>query len=85
MFNFSTYSIAAFGGIFSLCWGGSIISLFEFIYYYTFEFVERILANRQKKHYGHLIGKNNRARFRQLNQKKIVIHGNVDYETTYLN
>lgn len=33
---------ASFGGIFGLCLGGSIISLIEFFYFYTFKFYNNL-------------------------------------------
>lgn len=33
----TSYNIASLGGIFGLCVGGSVISLIEFLYYFTFK------------------------------------------------
>lgn len=43
--------IASFGGIFGLCLGGSVISLFEMVYYFTFRLGQRVvvLAMRQRR------------------------------------
>lgn len=39
--------VASFGGIFGLCLGGSIISLVEFVYYFTFELYAALQQRRQ--------------------------------------
>lgn len=43
--------IASFGGIFGLCFGGSVISLFEMVYYFTFRLWQRmfVLTLRQRR------------------------------------
>lgn len=41
--------IASFGGIFGLCFGGSVISLFEMFYYFTFRWWHRILVLTMRK------------------------------------
>lgn len=43
--------IASFGGIFGLCLGGSVISMFEMVYWFTFRWWHRmfVLAMRQRR------------------------------------
>lgn len=86
-FLYFQLATAAFGGIFSLCFGGSIISLFEFFYYWTFEFVERILQKKnkileEKKRYRQFIGMNKNAKFKPIHQRKANFNMNSDYTTT---
>ena len=40
--------LAAFGGIFGLCLGGSVISLVEMIYYFTLRLYNRIMSIRKQ-------------------------------------
>lgn len=41
--------IAAVGGVFALCLGGSVISLFEWLYEFTFGLGERLMMSEPKK------------------------------------
>lgn len=49
--NFQTHflvAVAAFGGIFGLCLGGSVLSLVEMVYYFTLRLFNRIVSILQK-------------------------------------
>lgn len=46
--NFVFFNLAAFGGIFGLCLGGSVISLVEMVYYFTLRLYNRIISIRKQ-------------------------------------
>lgn len=46
--KFYSKRAASFGGIFGLCLGGSVISLVEFFYYFTFKLAQNHGTRRQQ-------------------------------------